>query len=764
MDRNERGRLPASAVRADAVNVAMYANEDGMNKGGRGTRTRTEIVNIKRRNARLEGEGWSATMSSNARETTGEPERDARRAPERDATDVDEMMRTAWLLRENVLPTMAAPTNVAMLAASFPPLLLGPVMRRYARTSRDAPCMSDLAIELLSSWLRANPTKPIPAYQRSGSGGGGRVVPFEIVGAVARGIVGRLAGAVRRVGLGPDDSVAAVVPPARYAVWSVGVLCRRECLISHACARGMVDVIERAALPQLCMGRGDAISQHALARACDSGHADALRALARPPYSLGTADAMARDAEALKLACLGGHADVVRALALPPYSLGHAATSRGALDCAARGGSVEVLRILGEPPYCVGQSDARPSPADGGAGDSDGSVDTPLLHARDAAIVAALARPPFMLGRADALAGDCCAFRDACVMGYCDIVRALSLPPYSLGAAEARMHDSACLADAFGRGHLDVVAVLANPPYSLAGADSRANGNAILHAACLRGDADAARVLGRPPFSLSRADATDGTRSAFRAACMHGRVDVLDVLASESYSLDGRDARADDDVLLPDSCFFGNGAVVRRLSQPPYSLDGGDARARRCEALRNACASDDAELLRILGEPPYSLGRADAAAGDYGGIYARFPGANGALIEACCHGATRAIEALGKPPYSLGQGDAMAFDGAAMRAAVHTRYWSCVVDALARPPYLVRPHYRGAAEHHGAPMDGQDAEEPEFIGPERIWGGRAPDGAVYGDTGVSGPRATPSPHPTTALVSARFDSALEIRR
>ena len=153
---------------------------------------------------------------------------------------------------------------------------------------------------------------------------------------------------------------------------------------------------------------------------------------------------------------------------------------------------------------------------------------------------------------------------------------------------------------------------------------------------------------------------------------------------------------------------------MRRLSEPPFNLDGANARAYRNDALRCACARGSGSVVTLLGQPPYSLGHDDAASFELNNF-----GSTGALVDACVNGNTHIVAMLGEPPYSLDQDDAMAFGGIAMHAAWHTSHRNRVVQALAKPPYLVRPRVQGIAEQQEALVHGDDGGDG-FPGLERI--------------------------------------------
>ena len=460
-------------------------------------------------------------MYSDRRSPPTESALSRRSAPDPDDDAVEEALGNAWLIRTHVVPCFGDESSIARLAASFPAALFGPVARATARS--DWNVRSAVAAEALSSWIRANPTKPLPpgpespgrAVRSRGDASRPRAPPFPIADrrpprAVARIAAGRFTG----------------VPPARCAVWCVDLLCRNESLIDDACERGLVNVLERAALPPHSLGWCEAHSRDALCIACENGHANVVRALALPPYSMHRV----KYDRALAAACARGHDDVVRELASPPYSYGHDEACDCALNSACSGGSVSALRMLGEPPFSLGREDATPRSGRWGRKEF-----CALVYAASAEIVAALARPPYSLGRADAIADDCAPLRCACRSGRADVVRALSRAPYSLGTADARSIDPrdyrvrSNLELACEHSHLEVVAALGEPPYSLSGDDARANGNRILRQACIDGYDKLVRLLGESAvLVIRRGCVRDGDECAVvrmrsRAASHHRR-------------------------------------------------------------------------------------------------------------------------------------------------------------------------------------------------------------------------------------------------
>ena len=644
--------------------------------------------------------------------------------------DVDEAMCTAWLLRETLMPLTTDKKDVVVLAASFPAALWAPAVRWHALNAAPTPQRMDrLCGEALSSWVRANPTKELPRIRDLLHGSdprrdvdADRVSAFRQHQEETQMATERLGSLQFVLGHG-DCANERFAAPARYAMLSLWCIARRGRFVQIACDYGLANVLELAALDPYCLGTDDALEAHALFRACRGGHLDVLRVLAGRGYMLAHDDAADGPPFALEAACSNGHAEIVEELTTAPYELTEVDASPLTLACACIGGNAEVIRLLGEEPYGLGREDAllarddvswyesRSKPADGR---------TPvgaLYYATTADAVAALAEPPFLLGYADARIQGCGAFLTHCADGNADVVRALSRAPYLLGAQEAREGKCRSLYLACKYGRLDVATVLGEPPFSLTGEDARANLNEILSLACRDGRIGVVRLLGNPPYSLSGMDAVCLLGGGLFAACRMSRLDIVEVLVAPPYSV-ARDAIAEKCAgLLVECCSVsGNAAIVRRISRPPFSLGRDDAAKDRAEALRMACACGDAEIVRILGETPYSLGHGDAVSHEQEGGMPIGP-----LITACVRGNVDIVAMLGEPPYSLDQDDAMAFDGFAMRVAYRTNAWDAVVDALAKPPYLLCPHYRDDAEQQEALMHGEDVgEERAFVGPERI--------------------------------------------
>eukprot|EP00727_Mastigamoeba_balamuthi_P014483 m51a1_g966 hypothetical protein (466) ;mRNA; f:367210-368785 len=290
-----------------------------------------------------------------------------------------------------------------------------------------------------------------------------------------------------------------------------------------------------------------------------------------------------------------------------------------------------------------------------------------LLHASlagDAALLGALANPPFNVGRLNAAAGWAdwkndvdkrCAqlYRDwDCVTGAVeDTSWWCPVPRCPTGDRSPQTHrlftvmSWACVSGSRARGGYHRIARL-------------------LHEGPLRF---------RAPEP--RADWRKVPEGALVLSCRTGLVGVIRMLGTAPFSLDARHAAADRCEALYQACSLGLCDVVRALCCPPFSLSAKSVRPHCARILRAVCAAGHVGVLELLGSPPLSLGQREARSA-------------GALTQACRTGRPDIVRSLGRSPWSLGPADAA-------RAAADMKtlgeLWSSeyveVKSLLAHPPY-----------------------------------------------------------------------------
>eukprot|EP00727_Mastigamoeba_balamuthi_P005668 m51a1_g1720 hypothetical protein (462) ;mRNA; r:59988-65619 len=256
------------------------------------------------------------------------------------AAHLDAQLRTAWLLRNHVLPRMHD-RDVGPLALALPAALAAPCCCPENATGHLT--SSDY---LLRELLRACvPQRLCPAtcalfarWRPLCWCAARALVPSTALLLAACAALSRCPAALAAA------SAVVASPSLAFAA-----------LLRAACSTGSMDVLavlDSAPFAPVALDVDD--GGLALAQACCSGNIDVVRRLAQPPYSLRRVHARYDNLVALKRAVEQFCPDIVRELAQPPWSLGNAArfpAITDALDIACMRNMGTVVEVLLRPPY-----------------------------------------------------------------------------------------------------------------------------------------------------------------------------------------------------------------------------------------------------------------------------------------------------------------------------------------------------------------------------------------------------------------------------
>eukprot|EP00727_Mastigamoeba_balamuthi_P014609 m51a1_g9774 hypothetical protein (604) ;mRNA; f:1670050-1671861 len=585
------------------------------------------------------------------------------------AEATERVLQVALTLRELVVPSVSDPDDLIALALACPALLASPALRRVrdprgalvdalVRQCSSAAWSPDALLRfgrrpfstiLLSPRASRCPPPPVVVARsppslsclcgEHGDRSPGRTVPLDLYG----------------------DNVEPKAAAARVALLAARVAAQGVVPAQPALAEAL------AALEGLLLGGG-------------------------PPQDTPLA-------EDLALACRLGAADAVRVLAAALRPSRTELPSLARIACGS-GDGARVLRVLAEPPLCLGHNEGvggpwargslglRPADCDGRHGPLAAQLLCAAAAADDVGALAALAAPPYSLGRDEALLGVVCSpslLVLPCACGSLRALRALALPPFSLGPADVTGLVYTMLRAASRCGRVAVLDALARPPWRAGHAEAAASG--ALCAAANSGAVAAIRRLAQPPYSLAGLEGPGWT-----LGMPHGRLErpteVLLALAEPPYGL-GRELLLRDGGLL--LLHFVEGCDERALAVlagQPFCLTRKDV--RRCRLLGEAAKNHHTAAVDQLAREPFRLGRQDA-------LYCH------CLRKVCLGGRACMLDRLAQPPYCLAHEDLADIDARVLRACWHRG--PCgeqVIERLAEAPYLLAPALTLAARgSHG---------------------------------------------------------------
>eukprot|EP00727_Mastigamoeba_balamuthi_P005304 m51a1_g14772 hypothetical protein (700) ;mRNA; f:413010-415743 len=578
-------------------------------------------------------------------------------------------LRTAYDLREHVLPMLASASDLFSFALSCPELLLfaaaralrciyqnrvfarlalppalpAPPVLQQCRIAADDADLSDLPLAPLSL---DSVRKPL--YLRMDDNG---------------------------LPLGADaDEVADLAAPLRVARDDPAAGLRAALLAARSVlATTPLDAVLARAFDdaEAALGPTKALSlAEGLALSCALGAEELVRAFGE---ALG-GEAAHKEARARLLVCVasasGDGGAVLRVLALPPFSLGHGDAHAGRLRCDHW--LFDPHRSLAEP-WALGrtppQENYRVVQPHYALCAAAATGDVAAIRALVGEPYAIASEPP--LGFADTSLGCVShAVEVACACGRAESLAALQELPLSPGRCGLLL-SSWNLGMAFASGSVATVDALARPPWGLGHIDAKCQLR-ILLGRWGPGSAAVLRRLKQPPYSVRWPDVAPSYFPNGRVV-----VEALAVLTQEPHAVTREQAArhrhslgelfrfvdSDDDAAQ----------LLSLLSGAPFFLTPLEARGMRL--LARAAHNGLCGMLAALARPPYGLGRIEAVAAK-------------CLRKACKHGMARVLDVLAAPPFSLGHSDVEILDVAAIvvRSVYLTRS-AAVLKRLVRHPY-----------------------------------------------------------------------------